>query len=91
MDDFWFRNIEEEGIAQTFIKMELCHGTLENHLNGLRSRGEDLAPRELTQIMIHILCGLCHCHERRVVHRDLKLSNGNLVFSSLINFSALCG
>lgn len=85
VDGFWFQNDEDEGIARTFIQMELCQGTLASYLNEKRETGKSIEPMELLDIMVHISAGLSHCHERGVCHRDLKLSNGNVLFQGIIN------
>jgi serine/threonine protein kinase len=55
--------------------MERCDGTLADYLVQLRGQGRDMEAKELIEIMIHVLTGLRHCHDRNVCHRDLKLSN----------------
>ena|ERR1700737_2819634 len=78
--DFWYHNNVEEDFSRTFIKMERCHGTLQEYLDKLKSCGAVVEPLELTEIMLHILRGLWHCHELGVCHRDLKLSNSTVPF-----------
>jgi serine/threonine protein kinase len=56
--------------------MPLCKGTLEQYLAFLKQREITMTPLEVTEIMIHILTGLYHCHVQGYCHRDLKLSNG---------------
>jgi len=56
--------------------MELCDGTLQTYLNCLQTAMVDIDGMEIVEIMIQVLSGLCLCHKRGVVHRDLKLSNG---------------
>ena len=70
--DCWIHKNPEEHVSRTFIKMQKCVGTLLDYLWRSVSR---MTPLELTEILIHILSGLCHCHENGVCHRDLKLSN----------------
>ena len=75
VDDFWNERSEEEGTSRTYIKMERCDGTLAEYLIRIREKGEEIHPKELIEIMLHILSGLKHCHDRKVCHRDLKLTN----------------
>jgi serine/threonine protein kinase len=82
--DYWFHrsDLPAKGAKlmakkrKTYIRMSLCEGTLEEYLAGLTAREESLKPFEITEIMIHILTGLYHCHVQGYCHRDLKLSNG---------------
>jgi serine/threonine protein kinase len=76
--DFWFQNNKEEHYSRTFIQMERCNGTLEQYLDDLYDKKASLEPLELTEIMIQILTGLCHCHVQGFCHRDIKLSNSIL-------------
>jgi serine/threonine protein kinase len=55
--------------------MERCEGTLAEYLAHMREQGKEIEGPELVEIMIQILSGLSHCHDRGVCHRDLKLSN----------------
>ena len=75
--DFWFQNNEAEYFSRTFIRMEKCTGTLEYYLDNLQQNNKLLCPLELSEIMIHVLTGLSHCHGQGFCHRDLKLSNSN--------------
>lgn len=75
VDDFWLENNGGRNVSHAFIKMELCHGTLQEYLDQLRSTGHSIDIQELVEITCHILSGLCHCHSHRVCHRDLKPSN----------------
>lgn len=79
--DFWFHNDLENGISRTFIKMEKCNGTLEQYLVYRNEIGAEIQPLELTEIMIEILDGLCHCHDHRLCHRDLKTHNSTTLTS----------
>ena len=74
--DFWIRYIDKEVISQKYIKMEFCHGTLHEYLIQVNKNGQTLDSIEITEIMLHIISGVSHCHDRHVVHRDLKLANG---------------
>lgn len=82
--DFWFQRNEEEHFSRTFIRMERCTGTLERYLDGLRLDNKRLCPLELSEIMIHILTGLSHCHDQGFCHRDIKLSNSNFQISKAL-------
>jgi serine/threonine protein kinase len=85
VDDFWNEISEEEGTSRTYIKMERCDGTLAEYLVCIREKGEEIQPEELIEIMLHILSGLKHCHDRKVCHRDLKLTNSILPFCPFTN------
>ena len=73
--EFWFHRNKEEQVFRTFILMELCDGTLEDYLIRLRDNNKEIELSEILEIMIHIMNGLCLCHDSGVCHRDLKLSN----------------
>jgi serine/threonine protein kinase len=89
--DIWFHRNAEEHVSRTFIKMQKCEGTLAEHLNRMSKAGLWIEPLELTEIMIQILSGLCHCHKHGICHRDLKLSNGLFRSLSDVNCSIVCG
>jgi len=81
--DFWYQQKEEERFwSCTFIRMQLCKGTLEHHLSALRQSGRVTEPFEITEIMLQILTGLFHCHVQGYVHRDLKTSNSTSPYSN---------
>jgi serine/threonine protein kinase len=44
----------------------------------MREEKRDIRPIQLLDIMVQVLSGLRHCHDRNVCHRDLKLSNSIL-------------
>ena len=50
--DFWYQHNIEEDISRTFIKRDRCHGNLKEYLNGMQTRGQNMEPLELTEIMI---------------------------------------
>lgn len=79
--DSWFHYNAEEHVTRTFVKMQLCEGTLKEYLDDFRNSGGLIEPLEVTEIMIHILSGLCVCHEKGICHRDLSLTNS--MFRSL--------
>ena len=72
--DFWFDRALE--VSRAYILMERCQRNLEQYLQTQREKNTDLEPLEIVDIMLQILNGLRHCHDQRVCHRDLKLSNG---------------
>lgn len=74
--DYWVENDEERRVNRTFIKMEMCSGTLENYLEKLKKNCQLINPLDLFEIMIQISSGLRHCHDCEVCHRDIKPSNG---------------
>ena len=65
-----------ETTARPVIKMELCSGTLDDYLKSLRSSQQAIDLSDITEIMIHTLSGLAHCHDLHYCHRDIKLDNG---------------
>jgi serine/threonine protein kinase len=69
--DYWFEINSDQLISRTFIKLELCDETLEDYLKAQST----MEPLDLVEIMMQILSGVCHCHERKVCHRDLKEAN----------------
>jgi serine/threonine protein kinase len=76
--DFWIEKNEEEFTSRTYLKMERCDGTLAQFLWDMREEKRDIRPIQLLDIMVQVLSGLRHCHDRNVCHRDLKLSNSIL-------------
>ena len=72
--EYWYQDHGKKRppVTATYIRMQLCNGTLEEYLKNL----EIIKPLELIEIMIHILTGLYHCHVQGYCHRDLKLPNG---------------
>jgi serine/threonine protein kinase len=73
--DHWFCTDKRRRTSRTFIKLQRCEETLEDYLERARTSGSSLAPLDIVEIMIQILSGVCHCHDRKVGHRDLKESN----------------
>jgi serine/threonine protein kinase len=82
--DSWFHVNAEEHVMRTYVKMQLCKGTLKEYLDNMRNSGPSIKPLEIVEIMIHILSGLCVCHRKGICHRDLSLTNSisNLAVSS---------
>lgn len=78
--DCWFHHNEEEHVTRTFVKMQLCDGTLKQYLDQTKKSGCTIEPLEVVEIMIQILSGLCLCHERSICHRDLTLSNSMTLY-----------
>jgi serine/threonine protein kinase len=76
--DSWYHENEVEHVTRTYVKMQLCDGTLKKHLDDLRNYGPPIEPLEILEIMIHILSGLSFCHEKGICHRDLSLTNSIL-------------
>ena len=75
VDGFLFQNNRQEGVSRTFIKMQLCNGTLAEYLSEKLKRGQPMEPIEIVEVMLQLLAGLNYCHERGLCHRDLKLTN----------------
>ena len=73
--DYWFQVNEEEITLFTHVKLQLCDGTLEQHLAKMVEQGVQIQPLEILEIMLQILSGLCRCHEKNTLHRDMKLAN----------------
>jgi len=85
--DYWF-NVEPRRLSsRTFIKLQLCEGTLGHYLAERQSANSPVPSLTLVEIMIQILDGVCHCQERKVAHRDLKESNS--IFLVQVDFSLL--
>jgi serine/threonine protein kinase len=85
VDDFWTEKNEEEGTTRTYLKMERCDGTLAQFLRDVREKQNgEIEPIQLLDIMVQVLIGLRHCHDRNVCHRDLKLSNSILSLFSFL-------
>lgn len=76
--DHWFSTDQRRLTSRTFIKLQRCGETLENYLSRLQDTGSVMEALNLVEIMIQILSGVCHCHELKVGHRDLKESNSIL-------------
>ena len=60
------------------ILMELCDGTLGDHLGQKRRNVNDghIPETDIFEIITQILEGLEFCHSNQIIHRDLKPSNG---------------
>ena len=57
--------------CRTFIKLELGNETLGTYLRNLEQAGAILDARNLFEIMIQILSGVCDCHQRDFSCRNL--------------------
>jgi serine/threonine protein kinase len=88
--DFWYYTNVDEEYSRTFVKMERCHGNLEEYIAELNAERVVIEPLELVEIMIHILSGLWHCHQLEVCHCGLKLSNSNHSFLCYIFGMQFC-
>ena len=75
-----YLSYEVEELRNVAIRMELCDRTLETYLGSMRSEKQQIQPRELIGIMIHILVGLSYCHALGFCHRDLKPGNSTPAF-----------
>jgi serine/threonine protein kinase len=73
--DYWIQANKEESTYLTTVKMQLCDGTLEQYLAKMAKDGKQIQPLEVLEIMIQILSGLRHCHEKNTLHQDMKLAN----------------
>jgi serine/threonine protein kinase len=73
--DYWIQVNKEESTYLTTVKMQLCHGTLEQYLATMVEEGNQIEPLEILEIMLQILSGLRHCHDKNTLHRDMKLAN----------------
>ena len=88
--DSWYHNNPVEHVTRTYVKMQLCDGTLKQYLDGLRNSDSSIEPLEIAEIMIHILSGLSYCHEKGICHRDLSLTNSTTQALSKLIISYVC-
>jgi len=85
--DYWFNVDPRRLTSRTFIKLQLCEGTLGDYLGKRQKANSPIPSLTLIEIMIQILDGVCHCQERKVAHRDLKESNS--IFLAQVHFSLI--
>lgn len=71
--EFWFQR-DKNSLPRTYIRMTLCDGTLGRYLVKLARNGVVMEPLELTEIMIHVLTGLYHCHMQGICNRNITMS-----------------
>ena len=65
-------------VAKITILMDLFKGTLDRLLQGVKDKRKFLSVTSIFECAIAILEGLCYCHERNYIHRDLTPRNGIL-------------
>jgi len=76
-----------------YIVMEYCSGGDLFDLITKRSKGEPLKESVIAEIMKDLLLAINHCHENKVVHRDIKAENvmvGEDGTIKLIDFGLSC-
>mmetsp|Transcript_9395 Transcript_9395/g.28132 ORF Transcript_9395/g.28132 Transcript_9395/m.28132 type:complete len:312 (-) Transcript_9395:44-979(-) len=59
--------------SKLFLAFEFLDQDLKHHMDARQGRG--LEPRAVASFAYQILAGVAFCHERRVLHRDLKPQN----------------
>ena len=59
------------------IAMDLYDGNLDNYLESIRWRSEDISAGHICAIALQILQGVASCHAAGVVHRNIKTQNGS--------------
>ena len=74
--DYWFHMNKPRVSFRTVIKLEKCDGTLQAYVEDLKRKDLSMNLLNLCEIMIQVLTGVCHIHDHRICHRDLKESNG---------------
>ena len=75
---------KSESATSYYLLLELCNG---GDLQGLRElRGGYLPEKEARVILQQLVRGMCALKEQNVVHRDLKLENVMLNFSSFPDY-----
>ena len=63
---------KEKDHLDTYLALELCQGTLADHVEGNKNIIVERQPKDLMKDTIK---GLNHLHKRGIVHRDIKPSN----------------
>jgi len=64
--------MEEEKL---FLVFEFMKMDLKEYLDNLKKNGRVMEPELTKSYMFQMICALCFCHSRRVIHRDLKPQN----------------
>ena len=68
-----FESFEDTWDNEVHIVMELCEQSLMGRLQQTHPNGYDEGT--VARLLLHMLKAVLFCHERDVVHRDLKLEN----------------
>jgi serine/threonine protein kinase len=59
--------------ARPYLVTELCDGSLTDHL--ARHPDGRLSTDQTITVLDHVIAGLVHLHERKLIHRDIKAAN----------------